>query len=175
MKNLDKFLATSIVLLVIAALPLSLKAQESKILVGGGINYTSNISSAGLSVKGVYLIDETWEGAAAFTYLFENDYTSWSMLDLDGHYVFKKDETMTLYALGGLNFTFWKVEFDYGYYDDFYDGFGGSDITGNEVGINLGAGGRYDLSEKLSLVGEAKFTVGGFNFLTLGVGVLYKL
>ncbi len=159
----------SVVILVMALLSFTAKAQDSKMLGGAGLSYTSNINNIGLSVKGVYLINDTWEGAGSFTYLFKNNYTKWSMLDLDGHYVFSSDESILFYGLAGLNFTFWKVELAsvYGSYVDYLD------ASGTEVGLNLGAGGRYALSDKLHLTGEVKYTIGGFGFLTLGAGILY--
>lgn len=169
MKRVNVLLKVGVALLVLAILPFTVKAQDSKILGGMGLNYSSDISSIGLSAKGVYLIDDTWEGAASFTYLFESNYTNWSMLDFDGHYVLSADDTKVFYGLGGLNFTFWKVKLD----SEFGDFFGDSNITGSEVGFNVGAGGRYKLSDNIHLVGEMKYTIGGFNFFTIGAGVLY--
>ncbi len=169
MKKVSTLLKAGAIVFVMALLPTTVKAQDSKILGGLGLNYSSDISSIGISAKGVYLIDDTWEGAASFTYLFESNYTNWSMLDLDGHYVFSSDDSRMFYALGGLNFTFWKIKMA----SEFGTLFGNSNISGSEVGINIGAGGRYKLSNKLHLVGEAKYTIGGFNFFTLGAGVLY--
>lgn len=139
-----------------------------------GLSYASNIGSPGISAKGVYLIDDTWEASAGFTYLFEKDYTNWSLLDLDGHYVFNSDDSKTLYGLAGLNFTFWKIDMATDYDEGYGDLFGGFELSGTEVGINLGAGGRFALSDKLNLFGEVKYTIGGFNFLNLGAGVLYS-
>ncbi len=48
---------------------------------------------------------------------------------------------------------------------EFGELFGNSNICGSEVGVKIGAGGRYKLSDKLHLVGEAKYTVGRFIFL----------
>lgn len=169
MKKVNTLLKIGAIVFVMAMLPFTAKAQDSKILGGVGLNYSSNISSMGISAKGVYLIDDTWEGATSFTYLFESNYTNWSMLDLDGHYVFSADDSKMFYALGGLNFTFWKVKMA----SEFGGVFGDSNISGSEVGFNIGAGGRYKLSDKLHLVGEAKYTLGGFNFLTIGAGILY--
>ncbi len=170
MKQLNATLKIFIIVFATISFSISVEAQDSKILGGIGLNYTSNISSMGISAKGVYLIDDVWEASAAFTYLFENNYTNWSMLDLDGHYVFSSDESKAFYGLAGLNFTFWKVQLPT-QYESF---FGNSGISGTEVGLNLGVGGRYTLSDKLNLVGEVKYTLGGFGFLTIGAGVLYS-
>ncbi len=169
MKRLNVALKIISFVFVAAAFSFSAKAQDSKVLGGLGLNYTSDIGSVGITAKGVYMIDENWEGSAGFTYLFENNYTNWSMLDLDGHYVFSSDDKKAFYGLAGLNFTFWKFDYSYsyGYYIDDYS------INGTEVGINLGAGGRFKITDDLSVFGEAKYTFGGFNFLTLGAGVLY--
>ncbi len=169
MKQVNTILKISFILFIMALVPLTLKAQDSKILGGLGLSYSSNISSIGILAKGVYLINDTWEGAGSFTYLFESNFTKWSMLDMDGHYVFTSDGSKMVYGLAGLNFTFWKIKLasEYGAF------FGDSDISGSEVGLNLGAGGRFALTDQIQLVGEAKYTLGGFNFFTLGAGVLY--
>lgn len=145
-------------------------AQQGKILAGAGLSYASDISSIGLTLKGVYLVNDTWEAGAGFTYFFEKDYTQWSMLDLDGHYVFKSDDQLSLYALGGLNFTFWKIDLG-PEYNSFWGGM--AETNGTEVGINLGGGARYAIANNLSVLGEVKYTLGGFNFFTLGAGVVY--
>lgn len=174
---------------------ISIKAQQSKIMAGGGLDYASEIKNIGLSLKGVYLINDNWEGAAGFTYYFKKNYTTWSALNFDGHYVFSANETMNFYALGGLNVTFYKIKIDgvtydlgsewgteypvdeyseYNPYAELQSSLNSSlESSGSEVGVNVGIGGRYALTESLYLNGEAKYTIGGADYFNIGVGILY--
>lgn len=159
------------------------QAQDSKIMAGAGLNYATDIANVGVNIEGVYLINDTWEANAGFTYFFKKDYTSYSSLDFNGHYVFASNEGKCAYALAGLNVTFYKFEMDnlfegydgydspeYDYVSSYASGF---ETKGNEMGLNLGIGGRMPIGKALSLKGEIKYTVGGFDYLTIGAGVLY--
>jgi hypothetical protein len=167
---MNTLLKIGVVVFVMTLLPFTTKAQDMKIMGGLGLSYTTDINSIGISARGVYQIDDQWEAGAAFTHIFKHNYTNWSMLDLDGHYVFSSDDSKAFYGLAGLNFTFWKIHIP-SVHEAYLDNW---DASGTEVGLNLGAGGRYSLSDKINLVGELKYTIGGFGFLTLGAGVLYN-
>ena len=174
--------------LFVAALSLTTnlyaQSEDTKFLLGTGVNYATDISSIGLSVDGTYLINEDWEAAAGFTYFFEKNLVNWSMLDFDGHYVFHNNNGLVAYGLAGLNVTFYKIDFgdtyrdmgDYGEYGDLWGDLldDVSDASkGSDIGLNLGAGIRYGLSDKLLFTGEAKYTVSSGGFLTLTAGVAY--
>lgn len=185
-------------LVAIAAFTLSTttSAQESKILAGGGLSYASEINNIGLFAKGIYLINDSWEGAGTFTYFFKKDYTTWTALDFNGHYVFSTNETASFYALGGLNMTFYKIKIDGADYDvggDWGTEYPGDEMSeynpyadmqsamsssfessGSEIGFNIGIGGRYALTESLYLNGEAKYTLGGADYFNIGVGLMYR-
>ncbi|MEZ5106805.1 MAG: outer membrane beta-barrel protein [Draconibacterium sp.] len=166
--------------LIVAALSLTTnlyaQSEDTKFLIGAGLNYATDISNIGLSVDGTYLINEDWEAAAGFTYFFEKNLVNWSMLDFDGHYVFHNNNGLTAYGLAGLNVTFWKIKWENVYGDEYGDLWSGvlDDVSkGSDVGLNLGAGIRYGLSDKLLFTGEAKYTVSSGGFLTLTAGVAY--
>lgn len=187
-------------LVVICVLCLSAafaSAQESKFMAGGGLTYATEIKNVGINVKGLYLFNDKWEADGGFTYFFKKDYTTWSALDFNGHYVLASAEGKTLYALAGLNMTFYKIDLDdavgdalgslgeeldgmmeeygseYNPYGDSYSSMGGFDDSGSEIGINIGIGGRMPISSKLNLTGELKYTLGGADYLSLAVGVMY--
>jgi hypothetical protein len=168
-------------------------AQESKFMAGGGLTYATDIDNIGINIKGLYMINETWEADGGFTYFFEKDYVNYSALDFNGHYVFMNNEGTCLYGLAGINITFYKIEIDdaisdaYNDYSDEYSEYAeymgeygpsplGSDLEskGSEFGINIGAGGRMPLSDALSLTGEMKYTLGDIDYLSISAGVMYK-
>ncbi len=155
------------------------KAQDSKILLGGGLGYATDISTAGLFVKGNYAINEKFEAAGQFTYFFPKDQGEfdlkyhWMALDLDGHYIFFKQDKISAYGLAGLNIFMIKIP-------DYETSFMGQPIkiegtSKSKAGLNIGAGGRFALSDKLSALGEVKYVVGDASYLQLSVGILFAL
>lgn len=183
------------VLVVLTALMTSLgvDAQESKLALGGGLNYGTEIDNVGISLLGLYVLTDQWEAAPGFTLFLEKDYTKLSSLDLNGHYVFSNNGSNAFYAVGGLNVTFFKWEMggnayqpeeEYSEYSD-YEGWGDlysdllpglySDLDVNEtyIGLNLGAGARIKFNDNFSGLAELKYTVGELDYMNLGVGVLY--
>ncbi len=139
---------------------------------GAGFSYATEISNIGLEVTGVYEITEKWEGAATFTYIFEKDYLSWSILDLDGHYVFHSLDKFDFYGLAGVSFIFWKVDVP----ETNVMGFivPGYSENGTEVGFNIGGGAKYNISEKFSVVPELKLTIMESTFFRFGVTAQYR-
>lgn len=141
--------------------------------VGGGLIFATDIKSVGLTLNGTYEITEKWEGALAFTHIFEKDYIKWNVLDLDGHYVFyEHNEKLNVYGLAGLSFTFWKVTIPG---MDFGGGFSTPEMTdnGTEVGLNLGVGANYKLTDKLNLAPEMRFTVMDGSYFRIGASIQY--
>lgn len=158
------------------------KAQDSKILAGAGLGYATDISNLGVFAKGVYMVNDTWEIAPAFTYYFKKDYTNWSSLDFNGQYVFSANDKSTFYGIGGLNLTFWKVKIkgsDFEVEDEYMEGFGNLisselESNGSDVGVNIGVGSRFALSDRMYFNADLKYTLGGTNYLSMGVGILYN-
>ncbi|MCU4155607.1 outer membrane beta-barrel protein [Carboxylicivirga sp. A043] len=168
-------------------------AQESKIMAGGGLTYATDIDNIGINIKGLYMINETWEADGGFTYFFEKNNMNYSALDFNGHYVFMNNEGTCLYGLAGINITFYK--FDYGnavssayneYVDEYseyaeyigYEGYSPLGLTGeskgSEFGFNIGAGGRMPISDALFLTGEVKYTLGDLDYFSINAGIMYQ-
>ncbi|WP_010662763.1 outer membrane beta-barrel protein [Marinilabilia salmonicolor] len=147
--------------------------DSSKLRAGAGFFYTSEIQNMGLTLNGVYEIDETWEGSLGFTHVFEKDNLNWNMLDLDGHYIFHEEsDDLNIYGLAGLSFTFWKVTIpamDLGM-------FGSTDEqeeTGSEIGLNLGIGANYRIADNLNLAPELRYTIIDGSYFRLGATLQY--
>ena len=164
MKNLFK----TILVIIIAFSITEVKAQKS---VGAGVAYATNINSIGFNLNGNYVINEKWSAAPSFTYFLKKDYVTWMALDLDANYLFSEMENLgSLYAIGGLNMTFFDInyEFDFGDYHD--GGFSGSDF-----GVNLGIGLIVPAGEKLAIAPEIRYTLGGANYARVGVKVMLTI
>ncbi len=166
MKNLFK------VLVVLVAL-FSYSEANAQISGGLGLVYGTGINNIGFSLNGKYEINEKWSAAPSFTYFLKKDLVNWSALDLDANYQLKElDNIGNLYAIGGLNMTFFKLKYDYdlGSYGDF-----GGTVSGSDVGVNLGVGLFFPAGEKLNIAPEIRYTLGGANFFRIGVKAMFNL
>ncbi|MCU4164316.1 outer membrane beta-barrel protein [Carboxylicivirga caseinilyticus] len=141
----------------------------SKLRVGAGLVYATDINNVGVAINGVYSFTNQWEGAAGFTHVFKKNYVSYNIVDFDAHYVFHElSEKFNIYGLAGLGLTFWKIEgID-------IMGYTIPDQTGSEVGVNLGVGGNYAITENLNLAPEVRFTVMDGSFARLGATLQYR-
>ncbi|OQX80570.1 MAG: hypothetical protein B6D64_03025 [Bacteroidetes bacterium 4484_276] len=161
MKSLIKVFAVLIVLG-------SFSEVKAQISGGLGLVYATNISNIGININGKYDFDETWSAAPTFTYFFKKDNITWTVLDLDANYkITDLDKIGSLYALAGLNMTFYSWKYEYGGYSD-------SD-TGLDVGINLGAGLNIPVNEKINIAPEVRYTLGGANYFRIGAKVMYSI
>lgn len=166
---MKKFFKAFAILIILFSFS-EIKAQIS---AGAGLVYGTNINNIGLSVNGKYEFNETWSAAPSFTYFFKKDLVSWSALDLDVNYQLSLLENIgSLYAIGGLNMTFFKIKYDFD-----FGGLGGFDdtLTGSDAGINLGLGLIVPAGEKMSVAPELKLTVGGANYLRIGAKLMFGL
>ena len=166
MKNVFKTLIAIVLFFTVA----EASAQMS---AGAGIVYGTNISNVGFSVNGKYEINEQWSAAPSFTYFLKKDYVNWSALDLDANYQLTELENIGgLYAIGGLNLTFYKIKynFDFGEY-----GSSSGSATGSDAGVNLGLGLNVPAGDNLAIAPEIRYTLGGANYLRIGVKVLFGL
>lgn len=150
-------------------------AQEfdlTKLRAGAGLVYATEIGNIGLNFNGAYAITEEWEASLGFSHIFEKDYLSYNILDLDAHYVFyQHDEKLNVYGLAGLGFTFWKATIpamNFGMYST-----PEASATGTETGLNLGIGANYKLSDKLNLAPEIRYTIMDGSYLRIGASVQY--
>lgn len=138
--------------------------DSSKIRAGAGLVYATEIENIGININGVYAFNEKWEGAFGYSHFFKNKYdVSYNVFDFDAHYVFhQQDDKMNFYGIGGINITGWKADLG---------AFG--DVSDSDVGINLGVGMNYKLSDKLNLAPEARFTIVDDTYFRIGASLQY--
>lgn len=149
----------------------TVQAQEKKIFAGGGVAYATDLNNIGFLAKGLYQFTPQWEAEGSFTYFLKKNYVNWSALDFNAHYLFYKKEKIAAYGLAGLDILFWKIKFDtdeYGVWGDALN------TSSSNIGLNLGTGMRYQLSDKIYLNPELKYTVGNASYLSISVGLLYN-
>ncbi len=169
MKKLLGILAIALLFTVVTN---EVKAQ---IAVGGGLGYATDISSPGIFVKGTYDIDETWSGAAHFTYYFpKNDGAlKWWSFGVDGRYKLMENDAYSLRGVAGLIVTGVSMDIDVpegmeGYMED-------TSTSNTEFGVGVGLNGEYALGDAMALFAEARYNLGGANYMSAQLGILFKL
>lgn len=171
-----KQLTVSIIVGFVLLFANKVTAQNSKILIGAGAGFATEINNLAVVAKGVYKITDEWEASLGINYYLpkiksEFVKVNWLAFDLDAHYVFSKQNEFEAYALAGLNINSVSVKFK-GNKSLPMSGIGGS-VT--NTGINAGTGGRYKFSDKIYGFAEAKYTIHNTGFLQLSAGILYQL
>ena len=144
--------------------------QESKaqFSVGAGLGYATDISSLGISANVGYEINDEWAASGSYTHFLEKDHIKWSAIDFNANYSLSEIENLGfLYGIGGVNITTIKI--------DYLDGILGSSASSSDFGLNLGAGLRVDLSEKMILAPEMTYTISSGGYLRIGAKLMFNL
>jgi len=171
-------------------------AQFTKL--GGGLGYTTgylfhemdyDYNQSGhfnFFAKGIYELNLPVHIAPSITYFFPHVWKSGTtfdeskitvttlMIDLNGHYVFNSLDKFEFYGLAGPDFIFaWKKDVLT------ITGTAPSTQTTKEsdtaIGLNLGAGTYFKLTEQLDLNIEAKYLVSRYHQFMINAGVLINL
>lgn len=137
-------------------------AQQGKSTLGihGGYILDSP-NNFGIGANYGYEFINNLRGVAEFNYFFKKDYVSYWNIEANAEYLFRiGDSGFTLYPLAGLDVLGAKVE-------------GGGSET--KLGLNLGAGAEYAISEKVSLQFEFNYKTQGNGWSLLKFGVVLPL
>lgn len=152
----------------------SLNAQDLELKAG--IAYPADFEKLGIQVGAQYGITEEIDLAGGLSLFFpdktefpdgtggttEMKSSLW-MLDVDGHYNFDMGSGLNLYPLAGLNFTGSKVKS------------GNNSVSSTYLGLNIGGGAQYALSETLKAMFEVKYIAGDADQAVIGLGVIFGL
>lgn len=128
-----------------------------------------------LSVKGVYQITAPLRISPSFTifYPHTNQLPSSKttvttfMFDINGHYIFNCFERFEPYGIAGLNILYAHKKEATG-----MTVFKESD---NPIGINLGVGSYFKLTEKVDFYGEVKYIFSKYDQFMVNGGILFKI
>lgn len=134
---------------------------------GVGAGYGFDIEALGINAGFLYSFTDEIRAAVDFTYWMPDnegvDETAWE-INANAHYLFVNDMDLRVYALAGIHYAYYEFSFDF---------FGVSmEADDSEIGFNVGAGLEYDLGG-IMLFAEPKFTVGGFEQLSVIAGVRF--
>ena len=163
---------------VIALLSIGAYAQKGQTYLGGQLAYPTEIESLGIGVKGGYEITDAIRAQATFDYFLKKNNVSWWDLNLDVHYLFPLGNNIKVYPLAGLTYLRGSVD---GFTQTVNTPDGTVTVGSNEsysdgnLGLNLGGGFQYDLTDKLVLNAEVKFQIiKNTNQGVISAGLAYK-
>lgn len=134
-------------------------AQKGKMDVGLHANYMlDSPNNIGVGANIGYELIDNLRGVAEFNYFFKKDYVSYWNLEANVEYLFRlADNKLIIYPLAGLDFLGASVE-------------GGG--SSSKLGLNLGAGIEFPLSDKLALKAEYNYKTQGDGWSLLKLGVV---
>ncbi len=113
------------------------QVHQGETAVGLNLVYGSEIESLGIGPRFQYGILDQLRAEVGINYFFEHNHMSWWDVNINAHYLVGLwNERLFIYPLAGLNYT--MVDFK-----------GDLNEKGeeNHVGLNLGAGVEYELTE----------------------------
>ena len=153
-----------LVAVCVALFSIAASAQiQGDITAGGHVSYASKIKTVGIGVDIQYNLTDQIRGEASWTYYLKRHNSTTNTVDANLHYLFNVGtDKLYVYPLAGLNYAITTT--------DLQEGRSHSD---GELGINLGGGIQYELKDNLDLKAEVKYTVGDFNPVIIGAGVVY--
>ena len=162
--------------------------EKGQIRAGAGITLgtESAISDTGepklgfgIVIGGDYFVTDAISIAPSYSFFFKSTLDlgggqeisiKASSFDIDGKYYFVKSG-VNVYGLAGISFATAKasVTIDLGN--------GPQEISAKEtqVGVNLGAGLDYYLSDKVYLNGQVKYTINGLEQLAINIGAGFNI
>ena len=138
----------------------------------------------GPSLRGIYEITLPLHICPSFTYFIPHVTTtefgtgsvstvrvSSMMIDINGRYVFNSLDRFEFYALTGLNVNFARIRWKSTVAGTTYK----SGETDNVIGLNLGAGTYFKLTDQFDLYGEAKYILSRYDHFIFNLGVLINI
>lgn len=167
---MKSILISFLLLLFVSALSKPLQAQGFSI--GGALIYGFEVENPGLKADGVYTLNDKFRIGADISFFFpetESDgefevKASWNSFNINGHFLFIRQDDLTVYLLAGVNVANLKVSFS------------GLSISDSFTGLNLGGGVEIPL-HPVSLFGEVKAAglAGDADQLVIGAGARIPL
>ena len=143
-----------ILTVVLCVLALGITAGQAQVrqgqtAVGANLVYGSRTESLGLGARFQYGILDHVRAEVGFNHFFEHNHMAIWDVNLNGHYLIGLlQERLQVYPIGGLNYTM----LDYKGIDN-YKG------EENHIGLNVGAGVEYELTEHLGVNMEYRHTI----------------
>jgi opacity protein-like surface antigen len=149
---------------------LNINAQTS---VGGGLSLWDN---TGLELKADFGINDQISISPSIDYFFSDlKNATFLMVNVDGHYNLGDPDALNYYPLAGLNYYYFSWETPKSSFGG--ETVGGSKVSDGQIGISIGGGVTYPISDAIKLFGELKFMSNKYMVNDLGAsfGILFSL
>ena len=143
----------------------------AQLRLGAGMGFGFDSEAFTVFARGAYDFSDRIRANATFNYYFLEDVevqggkygNNASDLNLDLHYTFASMPTISFYGLAGANFIFTSVDTPV------------SKASNTDIGLNLGIGGLFGISDKADIVTEFKYVIGGADQLFFNAGLLFNI
>ena len=147
--------------------------------LGGALVFGTEISTIGLQARGQYEITEEFDGTANLTYFFPKTEgvsgfevkLSMFTINFDGHYNAYSSGTVEVYPLLGLNISIVTIKTDF----DIPGTTTSAKLSDTNVGLNVGGGAAFEISDGLNAFGELKYVASSFDQLVISAGIMKTL
>lgn len=163
--------STALGLLISLGFALSVQAQE-KTRIGGFLAYGTEIENLGIGVNAEFPIINNLTISPSIIYYFPKNEsgvkTNWFELNANANYYFVNQATMSVYALGGLNYSSVKVSFK----ETWLGNYSSSD---GRFGLNLGGGINFKVGGSIIPFAELKYVIIDGGQLVAGAGAKFNL
>lgn len=150
------------------------QVHEGETAVGANLVYGTEIESLGVGARFQYGVLDQLRTEVGFNYFFEHNHVSWWDVNINAHYLLGiRNDLLYIYPIAGLNYTMSKVgamsyHTDEGVYET-------PSHEENHVGLNLGVGLEYELSEHVGVNLEYRHTIiRKVDQGVFGLGINYK-
>ncbi len=141
-------------ILVIALVIGTIQLAKAQTTFGGGVSFGNGTS---LEAKADFNVANQISVSPSINYFLNTAGYSAFQFNVDAHYNIQSNDDMVIYPLVGLN-----------YYMITTTGYTG----GSDLGLTLGAGSTYKLSESMKLYAELKYIRSGIG---ISAGILFSL
>lgn len=141
------------------------QVHQGETAVGANLVYGSEIESMGLGARFQYGVIDQLRAEVSFNGFFQHNHLSWWDVNLNAHYlVALKNDKFYIYPLAGINYT--MVD---------YKGDLNDKGEENHVGLNVGAGLEYEITDHWGVNMEYRHTIiRKVDQGVIGLGVNYK-
>ena len=151
-------------------------SAQTETRLGAMVAYGTEIENVGIGVNAEFPILEDLTISPGFIYYLPKDESgvsvNWWELNGNANYYLVNSESLAFYALGGINYSQVKVEYDGGGFGGFAGSMSASD---GRVGLNLGAGANFNIGGSITPFAEAKYVIIDGAQLVIGAGVKFNL
>ncbi|HEX7015898.1 MAG TPA: outer membrane beta-barrel protein [Cyclobacteriaceae bacterium] len=147
-------------------------AASAQTRVGGLLGYGSEIESLALGGVAEFMIKDNMGISPQLVFFFgkKDNNVKQSLWEINGNfnYYFLQEE-VDLYGILGLNFANYKVKVD-------VPGFGSESATDSEIGLNIGIGSNFNVSnDNIKPFAELKYVISDFDQLCIFAGVKFNI